>query len=70
MLQSQVLEAFRKGGISHDALTGVEARERVSLDKGGRATNRIRLHAFLGPRCTPRVRRHFSAEHNQQKANW
>jgi len=35
VLQPKVLEAFRRAGVKYDTSIGVEAKERVFLDRGG-----------------------------------
>jgi 2-polyprenyl-6-methoxyphenol hydroxylase-like FAD-dependent oxidoreductase len=47
VLQPEVLEVFRLGGIRYDGTIGVEAMERVFLDPSGGITDRIPMRQIL-----------------------
>jgi 2-polyprenyl-6-methoxyphenol hydroxylase-like FAD-dependent oxidoreductase len=46
VLQPEVIEAFRRAGVRYDMAIGVEAKERVFLDRSGGIRHRI-----AGSRC-------------------
>jgi 2-polyprenyl-6-methoxyphenol hydroxylase-like FAD-dependent oxidoreductase len=70
VLQPQVLQAFRQAGIRYDESIGVEARERVFLDRDGGIANRIPMRQMLTSWTSlyAAMHRHFSAEHYHQGA--
>ena len=70
VLQPQVLQAFRQAGIRYDASIGVEARERVFLNKEGGIADRIPMRQMLTSWTSlyAAMRRHFPAEHYHQGA--
>jgi len=47
VLQPEVLEAFRLAGIRYDGTIGVEAKERVFLDRSGGIADRIPMRQML-----------------------
>lgn len=70
VLQPQVLQAFRQAGIRYDTSIGVEAKERVFLDREGGIANRIPMRQMLTSWTSlyAAMRRHFPAEHYHQGA--
>jgi hypothetical protein len=64
VLQPEVLEALRRAGVQYDSSIGVEAKERVFLDRSGGLARRLPMRQMLTS-CTSlygAMRRHFPAE--------
>jgi 2-polyprenyl-6-methoxyphenol hydroxylase-like FAD-dependent oxidoreductase len=70
VLQPEVLEAFRRAGVHYDTSIGVEAKERVFLDRSGGLARRLPMHQMLTSWTSlyGAMRRHFPAEHYHQGA--
>ena len=70
VLQPEVLEAFRRAGVHYDTSIGVEAKERVFLDRSGGLARRRSMRQMLTSWTSPygAMRRHFPAEHHHQSA--
>jgi 2-polyprenyl-6-methoxyphenol hydroxylase-like FAD-dependent oxidoreductase len=67
VLQPEVLEAFRRAGVHYDTSIGVEAKERVFLDRGGGLARRLSMRQMLTSWTSlyGAMRRRFPAEHYQ-----
>jgi 2-polyprenyl-6-methoxyphenol hydroxylase-like FAD-dependent oxidoreductase len=70
VLQPEVLEAFRWAGVHYDTSIGVEAKERVFLDRSGGLARRFAMRQMLTSWTSlyGAMRRHFPAEHYHQGA--
>jgi len=70
VLQPEVLEAFRRAGVHYDTSIGVEAKERVFLDRSGGLARRRSMRQMLTSWTSlyGAMRRHFPAEHYHQSA--
>ena len=70
VLQPEVLEAFRRAGVHYDTSIGVEAKERVFLDRSGGLARRLSMRQMLTSWTSlyGAMRRHFPAEHHHQSA--
>jgi 2-polyprenyl-6-methoxyphenol hydroxylase-like FAD-dependent oxidoreductase len=70
VLQAEVLEAFRRAGVHYDTSIGVEATERVFLDRSGGLARRLPMRQMLTSWTSlyGAMRRHFPAEHYHQGA--
>jgi 2-polyprenyl-6-methoxyphenol hydroxylase-like FAD-dependent oxidoreductase len=70
VLQPEVLEAFRRAGVHYDTSIGVEAKERVFLDRSGGLARRLPMRQMLTSWTSlyGAMRRHFPAEHYHQSA--
>jgi len=68
VLQPEMLEAFRRAGVQYDTSIGVEAKERVFLDRGGGLARRLPMRQMLTSWTSlyGAMRRHFPAEHYHQ----
>jgi 2-polyprenyl-6-methoxyphenol hydroxylase-like FAD-dependent oxidoreductase len=70
VLQPEVLEAFRRAGVQYDTSIGVEAKERVFLDRSGGLARHLPMRQMLTSWTSlyGAMRRHFPAEHYHQGA--
>ena len=64
VLQPEVLEAFRRADVHYDTSIGVEAKERVFLDRSGGLARRLLMRQMLTSWTSlyGAMRRHFPAE--------
>src|SRR3984893_2387055 len=70
VLQPEVLEPFRRADVHYDTSIGVEAKERVFLDRSGGLARRLPMRQMLTSWTSlyGAMRRHFPAEHYHQGA--
>jgi 2-polyprenyl-6-methoxyphenol hydroxylase-like FAD-dependent oxidoreductase len=68
VLQPEVVEAFRRAGVSYDAPLGVVAQERYYLKRDGKIAQRMPMRQTLTSwnLLYGSMRRHFPAEHYHQ----
>ncbi|HKM69476.1 MAG TPA: FAD binding domain-containing protein [Stellaceae bacterium] len=70
VLQPDVLQAFRRSGVRYDTTLGVEAAERIYLDREGGIAHRIPMRQMMTSWTSlyAAMRRAFSADHYHQGA--
>src|SRR5580704_7394702 len=70
VLQPDVIEAFHRSGVRYDRSIGVEAAERIFLDREGGIAHRIPMRQIMTSWTSlyAAMRRKFTAEHYHQGA--